>query len=552
MSAAEEDTELRDLLIQNLENNGVLNKIKAELRAAVFLALEQQDKEENKPPLVNESLKKFLNTRDGRLATSLIIDFLQVFNLDFTLAVFQPEINTLNGLENREAAAQELAIGGLDAQKGAPLLLELIKRNKQKDKPCVSSEGHWAAYMPKELSPRLLTDARRKFDFYDKERRGEITMENLRILFSDVCPGFHKSVLDQYVSEELGALDRSLCSTVSFQDFLGLYKRLFHQCRTVFFLISSPKKFSGDGSDTTLTPAKLHEEKLGTSLASKIPRYKGLIKHNEEMETAASKASEANHSSTALTSDSLKSRSHVQVSSWEPGREDSTPPETRNLDPGLDDDEDEGDSFFDDPLPKPQKTYGCSTRVSFADKSNAGSSFSTKKNGHKDVSPSEKDKSVCGDPFSQMRRMSSLTDLSAINSDPEDDAVGDAFTDRANGAPHTAEADGRINVSKPASAPLGALSDGPPPKSSVSVQLAQKDLQDHHSDEEDDYDDDFNSTSHRSDNSKSEVSIGEDIDEASVEGPEGSDKVSEVRPYRSLPGSPSAGGGSLATVRKSS
>uniref|UniRef100_A0A3B3RGF5 Centrosomal protein 43 n=1 Tax=Paramormyrops kingsleyae TaxID=1676925 RepID=A0A3B3RGF5_9TELE len=506
MSAAEEDTELRDLLIQNLENNGVLNKIKAELRAAVFLALEQQDKEENKPPLVNESLKKFLNTRDGRLATSLIIDFLQVFNLDFTLAVFQPEINTLNGLENREAAAQELAIGGLDAQKGAPLLLELIKRNKQKDKPCVSSE---------ELSPRLLTDARRKFDFYDKERRGEITMENLRILFSDVCPGFHKSVLDQYVSEELCALDRSLCSTVSFQDFLGLYKRLFHQCRSVF---------SGDGSDTTLTPAKLHEEKLGTSLASKIPRYKGLIKHNEEMETAASKASEANHSSTALTSDSLKSRSHVQVSSWEPGREDSTPPETRNLDPGLDDDEDEGDSFFDDPLPKPQKTYGC-TRVSFADKSNAGSSFSTKKNGHKD--------------------------LSAINSDPEDDAVGDAFTDRANGAPHTAEADGRINVSKPASAPLGALSDGPPPKSSVSVQLAQKDLQDHHSDEEDDYDDDFNSTSHRSDNSKSEVSIGEDIDEASVEGPEGSDKVSEVRPYRSLPGSPSAGGGSLATVRKS-
>lgn len=28
MSAAEDDTELRDLLIQNLETNGVLNKIK--------------------------------------------------------------------------------------------------------------------------------------------------------------------------------------------------------------------------------------------------------------------------------------------------------------------------------------------------------------------------------------------------------------------------------------------------------------------------------------------------------------------------------------------
>uniref|UniRef100_A0A994J7S5 Centrosomal protein 43 n=1 Tax=Homo sapiens TaxID=9606 RepID=A0A994J7S5_HUMAN len=62
---AEEDTELRDLLVQTLENSGVLNRIKAELRAAVFLALEEQEKVENKTPLVNESLKKFLNTKDA-------------------------------------------------------------------------------------------------------------------------------------------------------------------------------------------------------------------------------------------------------------------------------------------------------------------------------------------------------------------------------------------------------------------------------------------------------------------------------------------------------
>ncbi|XP_058591873.1 centrosomal protein 43 isoform X4 [Neofelis nebulosa] len=42
----EEDTELRDLLVQTLENSGVLNRIKAELRAAVFLALEEQEKVE--------------------------------------------------------------------------------------------------------------------------------------------------------------------------------------------------------------------------------------------------------------------------------------------------------------------------------------------------------------------------------------------------------------------------------------------------------------------------------------------------------------------------
>ncbi|XP_063758039.1 FGFR1 oncogene partner isoform X6 [Eleginops maclovinus] len=94
MSATEDDTELRDLLIQNLENNGLLNKLKAEMRAAVFLAMEEQDKLENKTPLVNENLKKCLNTKDGRLVAGLIVDFLQVFHLDFSLAVFQPEINS--------------------------------------------------------------------------------------------------------------------------------------------------------------------------------------------------------------------------------------------------------------------------------------------------------------------------------------------------------------------------------------------------------------------------------------------------------------------------
>ncbi|XP_060098189.1 centrosomal protein 43 isoform X6 [Heteronotia binoei] len=94
-AGTEEDTELRDLLVQTLESSGVLNKIKAELRAAVFLALEEQEKVENKTPLVNESLKTFLNTKDGRLVTGLVTEFLQFFNLDFTLAVFQPESSTV-------------------------------------------------------------------------------------------------------------------------------------------------------------------------------------------------------------------------------------------------------------------------------------------------------------------------------------------------------------------------------------------------------------------------------------------------------------------------
>ncbi|XP_072686732.1 centrosomal protein 43 isoform X4 [Canis lupus baileyi] len=139
----EEDTELRDLLVQTLENSGVLNRIKAELRAAVFLALEEQEKVENKTPLVNESLRKFLNTKDGRLAASLVAEFLQFFNLDFTLAVFQPETSTVRfqGLEGRENLARDLGIIEAEGTVGGPLLLEVIRRCQQKEKGSTNGEG---------------------------------------------------------------------------------------------------------------------------------------------------------------------------------------------------------------------------------------------------------------------------------------------------------------------------------------------------------------------------------------------------------------------------
>ncbi|XP_047429485.1 FGFR1 oncogene partner isoform X4 [Mugil cephalus] len=140
MSAAEDDTELRDLLVQNLENSGVLNKLKAEMRAAVFLAMEEQDRLEGKPPLINESLNQCLKSRDGRLVVSLIVDFLQVFNLDFSLAVFQPETNTLNGLDSRDLVCRELGLSESDLNRKSPLLLELVKRGRQRDQPPVLPE----------------------------------------------------------------------------------------------------------------------------------------------------------------------------------------------------------------------------------------------------------------------------------------------------------------------------------------------------------------------------------------------------------------------------
>ncbi|NWR48723.1 FR1OP protein, partial [Regulus satrapa] len=87
---------------------------------------------QNKAPLVNESLKSFLGTKDGRLVAGLVAEFLRFFNLDFTLAVFQPESSTLNGLEGRENLARDLGITEAEGTVGGPLLLEVVRKCQQK------------------------------------------------------------------------------------------------------------------------------------------------------------------------------------------------------------------------------------------------------------------------------------------------------------------------------------------------------------------------------------------------------------------------------------
>uniref|UniRef100_A0A8C8HFI7 Centrosomal protein 43 n=1 Tax=Oncorhynchus tshawytscha TaxID=74940 RepID=A0A8C8HFI7_ONCTS len=430
MSATEDDTELRDLLIQNLENSGVLNKLKAQMRAAVFLAMDEQDKVENKTPLVNENLKKCLDTKDGRLVASLIIDFLQVFHLDFTLAVFQPEINSLNGLDSREQVSCELDITETDMNRNTPLLLELVKRGRHKEKASIFSE---------ELSPRQIADARKKFDVYDKARTGGILKEDLKVVFGDVFPNFNKNMLEKFVTDEHRVGDKASGKSIDFQEFLGLYKRFFSQCRSVV---------THDTCDVIHNPSQFIEEKKSTS-----PPSKGVeVSHS--------------HSDTSLRFGSLKGKGpghvtprHSEVSG------DNDNGHTASLKKGLDleveEDLDEDDSFFDDPLPKPQKTYGW--RAADSDpppqRSAAGGGFHSGEARHRDLSGSK-------NGTSSNPRNKGFKDLKMIN-----DKTGSSVQD-------------------------------------------------------DDYGDDFNS--HRSDISKSEVSIGEEIEEVSIEGPDNSDKFDEI------------------------
>ncbi|XP_055247336.1 centrosomal protein 43 isoform X11 [Gorilla gorilla gorilla] len=332
---AEEDTELRDLLVQTLENSGVLNRIKAELRAAVFLALEEQEKVENKTPLVNESLKKFLNTKDGRLVASLVAEFLQFFNLDFTLAVFQPETSTLQGLEGRENLARDLGIIEAEGTVGGPLLLEVIRRCQQKEKGPTT---------------------------------GEVALD-----LSDVH--------------------------------------------------SPPKSPEGKTSAQT-TPSKKASD-------------------------------EASQSDTSVPLSEPKSKSSLHLLSHE--TKIGSFLSNRTLDgkdkAGLCPDEDdmEGDSFFDDPIPKPEKTYG-----------------------------------LRNEPRKQAGSLASLSDAPPLKSGLSSLAGAPSLKDSESKRGNTVLKDLKLISDKIGSLGLGTG-------------------------EDDDYVDDFNSTSHRSE--KSEISIGEEIEE---------------------------------------
>ncbi|XP_006793513.1 FGFR1 oncogene partner isoform X2 [Neolamprologus brichardi] len=460
MSAAEDDTELRDLLIQNLENSGALNKLKAEMRAAVFLAMEEQDKLENKSPLVNESLKKCLNTKDGRLVASLIVDFLQVFNLDFSLAVFQPEINSASCLDGRDQISRELGLSDLDLNRKSPLLLELVRRGRHRDK---------AASLAEELTQKQITNANKKFDFYDKDHSGSVLRENLKNIFTDLFPAVNKNLLERFVTDELRASEKDFSTTIDFQQFLGMYRRLFSQCRSVVL----------QDSDMGVAHSQLPEQKV-----SPPP-------HSKDSERSLSKGDFQQEEISADKRERL------------------------DLDLEEEEDLDEGDSFFDDPLPKPQKTYGCAVPVL--------------------------EESLSGSIVSSMRRGKSLSDLSMLAADSEgerDEPLSDPseLRKREVSGSRGSQGGSLSEAQRPASGGGGGKGQSSMSEPNLSRNGASQDKDrgfkapsdrsgSLHLDDEVEYDDDFNS--HRSEFSKSELSIGEEIEEVSIEGPDHSDKVDE-------------------------
>ncbi|MFS7960570.1 putative transcription factor interactor and regulator LisH family [Helianthus anomalus] len=109
--------DLKTLVTRTLEKKGVLAKIRAELRASVFEAIEEEDKviekDEGLPPALlgscNDRARQLHGSSTGRLLTALICEYLEWAQLNHTLKVYLPQCNLqkddwkaeLKGLSNK-------------------------------------------------------------------------------------------------------------------------------------------------------------------------------------------------------------------------------------------------------------------------------------------------------------------------------------------------------------------------------------------------------------------------------------------------------------------
>uniref|UniRef100_A0A1D1YJ74 FGFR1 oncogene partner n=1 Tax=Anthurium amnicola TaxID=1678845 RepID=A0A1D1YJ74_9ARAE len=129
--------DLKTLVTRTLEKKGVLAKIRAELRASVFEAIEDEDRSmENEegfiPALLgscNDRARQLHASPSGRLLTALICEYLDWAQLSHTLKVYLPECNLQK--DSWKAELQDLRSKNVSdfSRNGdsGPLLLDVLE-----------------------------------------------------------------------------------------------------------------------------------------------------------------------------------------------------------------------------------------------------------------------------------------------------------------------------------------------------------------------------------------------------------------------------------------
>lgn len=119
--------DLKNTVIQTLESNGILGKLRAQLRSSVFSVIENQDNNTKAGvgfQWENPLAPKIVETTEGQLCTDLIREFLEFYRMDYTLSTFLPECSLCHEPNSRSEI--EAKVGLPPADTSIPLLMHLI------------------------------------------------------------------------------------------------------------------------------------------------------------------------------------------------------------------------------------------------------------------------------------------------------------------------------------------------------------------------------------------------------------------------------------------
>ncbi|CAH8665476.1 unnamed protein product [Schistosoma margrebowiei] len=121
----DEEINLKEALIRSLNEEGILPKLEAQLKAAVYLALEKHNYAEG-IPLSNQSIRSLWSTEDGLIIASLLVDFMNMMKLENTLNVLMDEAQ----MKHLELFDRDKLMAILPAERSpsnSPVLLNLIE-----------------------------------------------------------------------------------------------------------------------------------------------------------------------------------------------------------------------------------------------------------------------------------------------------------------------------------------------------------------------------------------------------------------------------------------
>lgn len=127
--------ELKNLVIQTLETNGILGQIRAKLRSSVFKVIDNNDPSHKEKAMhwENPLAQKVLETTESALAADLIREYLEFYRLDYTLSIMIPEANLKQEPLERNDLVRRADIDR--ASDKEPLLIQILKERKAGGRP---------------------------------------------------------------------------------------------------------------------------------------------------------------------------------------------------------------------------------------------------------------------------------------------------------------------------------------------------------------------------------------------------------------------------------